>query len=410
MKIIKTLALVAVLTLVIAAAVSCQLPGSQTEATTTTTTEPACEHMWTAATCETPKTCVLCNEIEGEARGHEIVLDPAVDATCETAGLTAGEHCTKCDYVVAQEEVAALGHTAGEVAVENEVAADCVTAGSYDKVVYCTVCTVEISRTTVVVDALGHKYTTSYTWSDDNSTCTANKVCANDATHAASETATVSTVVLNVTATKVTYTYNVEFANSEFAAQTKTVDASVALENSIATINAPAIAGRVASHDYVKFGFHDAAATYTFTIYYSEVDVWDGVSVSASLAGSGTLEDPFLIQSGADLAYIAQVVNALEVKTAAFSGQYFVMTKSIDLNGHALHIGTGSAWGTRQIFAGCLDGNNRSIRGINNTLSLFGCVGYSDEQKRKSSKVQEVLESFFPITDNNKNVILSKTK
>lgn len=111
MKIIKTLALVAVLTLVIAAAVSCQLPGSQTEATTTTTTEPACEHMWTAATCETPKTCVLCNEIEGEARGHEIVVDAAVAATCETAGLTAGEHCTKCDYVVAQEEVAALGHT-----------------------------------------------------------------------------------------------------------------------------------------------------------------------------------------------------------------------------------------------------------------------------------------------------------
>ncbi len=295
---------------------------------------------------------------------------PAVEPDCTNTGLTAGKKCSVCGTVtVAQQVVNAYGHV--EIPVSGKEAT-CTEAGLTEGK-KCSVC----GTTTVAqneIDALGHKYTTSYTWSDDKSTCTANKVCANDATHAASETATVSSVVLNVTSTKVTYTYNVEFANNEFAAQTNTFEETIILENSIATINAPAIAGRVASHDYVKFGFHDAAATYTFTIYYSEVSVWDGVSVSASLAGSGTLEDPYLIQSAADFAYIAQVVNALEVKTAAFSGQYFVMTKSIDLNGNALHIGTGSAWGDRQIFAGYLDGNNRSIRGINNTLSLFGCI------------------------------------
>ena len=40
--------------------------------------------------------------------------------------------------------------------VENNVAPNCVDNGSYDNVVYCTVCKVELSRETVVVNALGH--------------------------------------------------------------------------------------------------------------------------------------------------------------------------------------------------------------------------------------------------------------
>ena len=362
------------------------------------------------------KHCSACGEILVAqevipANGHTEVVDAAVDATCTTAGRTEGKHCSVCgetlvaqtvipakghkeetvpgkaatctetgisdgkkcsvcgETTVAQSTIAALGHkeevVAGKAATCTETG---LTAGKK-----CSVC----GETTVAqeeIPALGHAYSTSYEWSEDNSTCTVRKVCANDASHIVEETITVSTVTLNVTATKVTYAYNVAFANSDFEAQTKTVEADVTLENSIATINAPAIAGRVASHDYVKFPFFDAEATHTFTIYYSEVDVWDGTSVSSGLSGAGTLEDPYLIQSGADLAYIAEVVNALAVKTSAFSGQYFVMTKSIDLNGYELHIGTGSGWGTRQIFAGYLDGNNCTIRGINNTLSLFGCV------------------------------------
>lgn len=47
-----------------------------------------------------------------EALGHKIVTDEAVDPTCTTNGLTAGEHCERCDYSVAQEEVPATGiHT-----------------------------------------------------------------------------------------------------------------------------------------------------------------------------------------------------------------------------------------------------------------------------------------------------------
>ena len=45
--------------------------------------------------------------------------------------------------------VPALGHVPGDVVNENVVGADCYTAGSYDKVVYCTVCGCELSRETV---------------------------------------------------------------------------------------------------------------------------------------------------------------------------------------------------------------------------------------------------------------------
>ena len=49
-------------------------------------------------------------------------------------------------------------HVAGSVVVENNVAADCVNAGSYDNVVYCATCGEELGRETVTVPALGHDF------------------------------------------------------------------------------------------------------------------------------------------------------------------------------------------------------------------------------------------------------------
>ena len=42
-----------------------------------------CDHVWLAATCDTPKTCELCGKTMGTPRDHSIV-----DATCEEA-----RHC-----------------------------------------------------------------------------------------------------------------------------------------------------------------------------------------------------------------------------------------------------------------------------------------------------------------------------
>ena len=294
------------------------------------------------------------------------IRESVVEATCKAAGSYVSViKCSKCGEEMSREtkEIAQLSHT--EEALDR-VEATCETTGlTAGK--KCSVCD-EILEAQEVIPSLGHAYSVSYEWSDDNSTCKVTKVCANDASHNSSETATVSTVALNVTATKVTYTYGVVFADGEY---TKTVEEDVTLTNSIATIYAPKIAGRVASHDYVKFGFHNAEATYTFDIYYSEVDVWDGTSVSESLSGEGTEESPYLIQSAADLAYIAKVVNDAAAGTTNFKGQYFKMTKSIDLNGKELKIGLYSA---SKAFHGYFDGNNCSIRGINATQSLFGML------------------------------------
>ena len=143
-------------------------------------------------------------------------------------------------------------------------------------------------------------------------------------------------------------------------------------EKGMCEIITPAISGYVAEYDKIILNTkHDAL---TSTVYYSTVSVWDGKSVSTSLQGSGTEEDPFLITSGADLAYIAKVINEAAAVTPNFSGKYFKMTQSIDLNGHNLNVGTYSGWGTRKGFYGFLDGNHCTIRGLNNAGSLFGTI------------------------------------
>ena len=341
-------------------------------------TAPTCtEAGYTTHTC----TCGYSfNDTEVAALGHDMVVDAAVDATCTSTGLTEGSHCSRCDHKVAQEEVPALGHT--EEVVPGK-APTCTETGLTDGK-KCSVCG-ETLLAQEEIAAIGHAYSTVYSWADDNSACTKTDVCANDEGHNVSETVVVSTVKLDVTATKVTYTFSAQFADG---AQTKVVEGDVTLENSIATINAPAIAGRVASHDYVKFGFHDATATYTFTIYYSEVDVWDGTSVSTSLAGTGTEEDPFLIQSAADFAYFAGQLNAAAVgQTQNFEGKYFKMTKSVDLNNNLLIAGNHSGWNKYQGFGGTFDGNNCTIRGINvepttgTSSGLFGCITKSGTLK-----------------------------
>ena len=144
-----------------------------------------------------------------EKHVHTEVVDEAVAPTCTETGLTEGKHCSQCNKVlVAQEtvpslghdynavviapdcvtggyttytckvcgdtyiadQVASNGHSAGEAVVENNITADCVNNGSYDNVVYCTVCDVEISRETKAVDALGHTLGAP-------ATCTEDQVC-----------------------------------------------------------------------------------------------------------------------------------------------------------------------------------------------------------------------------------------
>ena len=99
--------------------------------------------------------------------------DSAVEPTCTEAGKKADLLCAHCGKLVAEgEEIAALGHTAGEVVVENKVDPTCTQTGKYDNVTYCTVCSAEVSRETVSIKANGHKAGEKVIENNVNPTCT----------------------------------------------------------------------------------------------------------------------------------------------------------------------------------------------------------------------------------------------
>ena len=207
-----------------------------------------------------------------------------------------------------------------------------------------------------------HDHLITYDWADDFSSCTATAGCAE---HAATETVKLNKVDLTVEGGIGTYVYAAEFENTMFGVQTYAPTAECTVADGVATFTAPAMAGLVPSHDYVKLGENEEA---TFTFYYSELSAaWDGTA-SESLTGSGTAEDPFLIQSAEDLAYIDVNMTATE----NFKGVYFKLTKSIDLGGKSMKIGEYPGWGGRIIFSGIFDGNNCSIRNLHMTESGMG--------------------------------------
>ena len=75
------------------------------------------------------------------------------------------------------------------------------------------------------IPMIEHNYgEATYTWSSDKSTCTAKRVCANDASHVETETVnTTSTIIKDATCTEAgTKTCTATFKNSAFAKQTTT--------------------------------------------------------------------------------------------------------------------------------------------------------------------------------------------
>ena len=83
---------------------------------------------------------------------HTVVTDPAVAATCTTAGKTAGSHCSVCNKVItAQTTVAAKGHTKVTIPA---VAATCTKTG-LTAGVKCSVCNTVLTKQETVA-AKGH--------------------------------------------------------------------------------------------------------------------------------------------------------------------------------------------------------------------------------------------------------------
>ena len=172
-----------------------------------------------------------CNESSAQniTETVDAVFSVTTAATCEAAGSgvwTATFTNTSFETKTRPETISATGHTAGEPVRENEKAATCTEDGSYDVVIYCTVCQEELSRETKTVPATGHKWNdVSYEWSEDNSSVTATRVCGNDPTHVETETVqTTSAQTKDPTCgQKGETTYTAVFTNTAFGTQTKVV-------------------------------------------------------------------------------------------------------------------------------------------------------------------------------------------
>ena len=114
---------------------------------------------------------------------------------------------------------------------------------------------------------------------------------------------------------------------------------------------------------------------------------WDGSIATAFAGGSGTENDPYQIDDGAQLAYLASEVN----KGQPYENSYFVLTADIDLANHDwTPIGNSFSdvlfGGTDyHLFAGNLDGKGHTIFNISigtenaplesDVFGLFGATG-----------------------------------
>ena len=106
---------------------------------------------------------------------------------------------------------------------------------------------------------------------------------------------------------------------------------------------------------------------------------WDGTTVSTSLKGEGTADKPYLVETAADLAYLAKAAADGE----SFAGKYLTQTADIDLGGKEwTPIGVSG-----KAFSGVYDGKNFKITGLkitkaaNNFVGLFGFISATADKE-----------------------------
>ncbi len=125
----------------------------------------------------------------------------------------------------------------------------------------------------------------------------------------------------------------------------------------------------------------------------SAQDVWDGTIATEFAGGTGTADDPYLISTGDELAYLAQITNA---DYSVTQGKYYQLTNDIvlnenvlnddfELNGTPAHVWTPIAHTTNRSdsgFSGDFDGNGHVVSGLYlqdsplRELGLFGSVDH----------------------------------
>ena len=116
-------------------------------------TPPTCtERGYTTHTCSCGDSYV---DSYVNALGHNYIEHAGQQATCTQSGWADYVTCSRCDYTT-YSAIPAKGHTPAAPVRENEVPASCISGGSYDEVVYCSVCDMELSRTPHIIENTAH--------------------------------------------------------------------------------------------------------------------------------------------------------------------------------------------------------------------------------------------------------------
>ena len=174
-------------------------------------------------TCTAKRVCAN-NSSHIETENATITNKVKVNATCTTKGTTTYTATFKNSAFTTQtkdvQDIKALGHNyASTYTIDKN--ATCTETGSKSQ--HCSRCGAKQNVTSI--PATGHKYgAVTYTWSNDKSTCTAKRVCTNNASHSETETVkATSTITKNATCTETGIkTYTATFKNGAFAKQITT--------------------------------------------------------------------------------------------------------------------------------------------------------------------------------------------
>ncbi len=111
-----------------------------------------------------------------------------------------------------------------------------------------------------------------------------------------------------------------------------------------------------------------------FTLSKELDNVWDGVSVSSSFSsGNGSSENPYIINSGADLAYFKELIEGINSST--FNELHYVLGSNIDLGDNEFQSIGAFIDEEERFFKGTFDGNGYTIR----NAKITGNIGKDAE-------------------------------
>ena len=173
--------------------------------------------------------------MEIPALGHKLVHHNAKEATCAAEGNIEYWECSVCKKQFADSKGEVLVNTVvikknpnnhtGGTELKNDRAATCGEEG-YTGDICCKGCGAVLEKGKTIPKTPHSWKTPAYTWSEDNKTVTAKRVCANDSNHTETETANCSYKELRAATCeeKGEGKYTAEFKNSAFTKQEETVE------------------------------------------------------------------------------------------------------------------------------------------------------------------------------------------